>query len=112
MRDKRVDVTTNPSTLRLSYNSQHSTKNLQTPSRINLLGQNPTKSEAMRVRVLASGSGPTPAPMLSSRCCGLFVAGMTHVTAGCDTIHFNKNCAHEWQSNSAAHAGSGFAEIT
>ena len=62
----------------------------------------------MRARVLASGSLPNPAPMLSSRCCGLFVAGMTQVTAGCDTIHFNRNCAQEWQSNSAAQAGSGF----
>ena len=63
----------------------------------------------MRCRVLASGSRPTPAAILSSRCCGLSVAGITQVTAGCATIHFNKNCAQEWQSNSAAHAGNGFA---
>src|SRR5262245_42948245 len=74
--------------------------------------QNPTKSEAMRARVLASGSRPTPAPMLSSRCLGSFVAGITQVTAGWDTIHFNKNCGQEWQSNSAVHGGSGLAEMT
>jgi hypothetical protein len=44
--------------------------------------QNPTKSDAIRARVFKSGSRPSPAPILSVRCRGLFVAGITQVTAG------------------------------
>lgn len=59
----------------------------------------------MRARVDSSGSGPTPACMLSTKCFTLLVAGIAQVTAGCEITNFKKNCAHVAQSISAAHGG-------
>src|SRR5690349_4207171 len=72
-------------------------------------GYNDETNAVIRWRIFPSGSRPTPPAMLSSICCGLLVAGITQVTAGWATIHFRKNCAHDRQSISAAHGGSGFA---
>jgi len=44
--------------------------------------------------------------MLSVRCSGLLVAGITAVTAGWARIHLRKNWPQLWQSISAAHGGS------
>src|SRR5438309_4895295 len=60
----------------------------------------------MRSRVASSGSEPTPAVMLSTRCSSRLVAGITQVTAGWARIHLRKNCAQLWQPNAAVHAGS------
>ena len=62
----------------------------------------------LTMRIASSGSRPYPAPMLSIRCLGLLVAGIAQVTAGCEMTYLRKNCAHDLQSNSAAHDGSFF----
>src|SRR2546425_225326 len=61
----------------------------------------------MRSRIAGSGSAPTPAFILSTRCWGWLVAGITQGTAGWARIHFRKNWAQLPQSNSAAPDGSG-----
>src|SRR5205823_6677945 len=48
---------------------------------------------SIRVRIFASGMRPLPVFRLSCRCSGLFVAGITQVTAGCAMIHLRNNCA-------------------
>ena len=52
-----------------------------------------SKSLAIRVRIAASGMGAIPAWMLSCMCSGREVAGMTQVTAGCETMYFRNTCA-------------------
>ena len=81
------------------------------------LGQNPTlratltpqpkpsKNSSMRRLVGGSGKRPTPAPMLSTRCPGSEVPGITTVTAGWDRMYFRKNCPQLSQSKSAAPSG-------
>ena len=54
-----------------------------------------------------SGRVPTPAAMLSVKCCTLLVAGMAQVTVGCEITNFNKNCAQLAQAISLAHGGRG-----
>src|SRR5947208_14739427 len=49
-------------------------------------------NSTVRRRILASGNGPIPASILSSRWRGLSVAGMTHVTVGWAMIHFITYC--------------------
>ena len=60
------------------------------------------KSFAMRSRILASGIGPSPACRLSFMWFTREVAGMTHVTAGCEAMNLRKNCAQLAQPISAA----------
>jgi len=50
-------------------------------------------SATMRCRSLASGMGPRPACRLSRMWLTRDVAGMTQVTAGCETMYLRKNCA-------------------
>ena len=56
---------------------------------------------AIFLRMGSSGNLPTPAIMLSSKWLGLPVAGITQVTAEWLRMYFRKNCAQDWQSNSA-----------
>ncbi|MNT83709.1 hypothetical protein D3C72_2236170 [compost metagenome] len=50
---------------------------------------------------------PSPAPRLSAMLGGLEVAGIAAVTAGWLTMNFRNSWAHEPQSISPAHGGSG-----
>src|SRR5262245_50470277 len=61
----------------------------------------------MRSRMSRFGRVPTPACMLSVRCCTLLVAGMAQVTAGWEITNFNKNCAQVAQPISLADGGRG-----
>jgi len=54
-------------------------------------GQTEPMWAAIRSRIAASGSLPTAALRLSTRCCGRLVPGIAQVTAGFATIHFRKN---------------------
>ena len=60
------------------------------------------KSFAMRSRSAASGTGPKPACRLSCMCSAREVAGITHVTAGCETMNFRNSCAQLVQPMSLA----------
>ena len=62
----------------------------------------------MRLRIDAEGSAPKFAAMLSVMWCALEVAGITQVTAGCDTMNLRKNWPQLLQSNSRAHSGKAF----
>ena len=53
--------------------------------------QSASIARIIRWRVFASGSRPYKAPMFSSMCGVCEVAGMAHVTAGCDTTNLRKN---------------------
>ncbi len=66
-----------------------------------------SNAAAIFARCAASGIAPEPAAMFSSRCAGLRVPGITQVTAGCETIHFNANSAHDVAPISAASAENG-----
>ena len=57
---------------------------------------------AIRTRILASGKRPRSTAILSSICSTRLVAGIVQVTAGCEIMNFNRNCAHDVQSISTA----------
>ena len=42
--------------------------------------------------------------LIAVACSGFAVAGITQVTAGCETMNFRKSCAHD-DANGAAHSG-------
>jgi len=61
-----------------------------------------SKSFAIRSRIAASGIGPNPACTLSCMCSAREVAGMTQVTAGCETMYLRNTCAQLVQPISLA----------
>ena len=63
---------------------------------------------SMRFRIDGEGSLPKLAAMLSDMWRTFEVAGITQVTAGCETTNFRKNCPQLLQSNSWAHCGKAF----
>jgi len=67
-----------------------------------------SKYSAIRARWPASGIGPPSAAMFSAMWATFEVAGIAHVTAGCETTNFRKNCDHAVQPISPAQSGSGF----
>src|ERR1017187_7347560 len=81
---------------------------LKCRERLKAINRNACQNASIIRRLsFSSGRRPRAASRSSSRCARLFVAGIAHVTAGCARIHFRKNWAHEVQSSSAAHGGSG-----
>src|SRR5665213_1308777 len=59
----------------------------------------------MALRWLASGNRPRPALILSARCAGFVVPGITAVTASWPSRNFRKNCGQVVASKSRAHSG-------
>src|ERR1051325_6974212 len=55
---------------------------------------NPSKNTSIFFLIAASGIGPRAAPRLSITYSTFSVPGITHVTAGCDTMYFKNTCAH------------------
>src|SRR5580765_6001337 len=48
----------------------------------------------MRRRIASSGIRPYDAPRFSRTCSARLVAGIAHVTAGCEAMNFKSSCGH------------------